>query len=581
MRRGAIFSLVTGLLVIDAAALLLLPPFARVGAIPTAAVAWIVVGFVAYAYGVWAGVGSAAAVAVFQIILLPAGDVERLVLHPSLFAFVPMPVIQSIAAVAVGRWRRVAQRIAAQSKVLEDFTVQALHDQVTGLPNRAWLQDRLDAELLAAAQNGTPLSVVAINLENLKEVNDVLGHGWGDALLREASGRLRTRVREGDALARMSDDEFVVLLPGVGSADATVFAERLAHALTLPYDVLAQTLMCGASIGIAARTEASDSQSLLREADVALYAAKRRRDRVAVFSLADDQRALNRLAVASSLHEAISKNRLVLHYQPQVRVKDGQIVGVEALVRWEDPELGLLRPDAFIPIAEELGMMGQLTDWVLRTAVRQLKDWQRRGIELRMSINLSAQNLRDDHLSDAVDRLLALYEVSPSSLCLEITETTVATEAGRAAELLGRLSALGVRIAIDDFGTGYSALSHLKQFPVDELKIDKSFVMGIVEDSEYAAIVAATIDLAHQLNIAVVVEGIEKRDTWEVIASLGADYAQGYAISPALPAAAFERWLRGWRANQPSALEAMPRNRERNAARFQAHAGNYGVQNSA
>jgi EAL domain-containing protein (putative c-di-GMP-specific phosphodiesterase class I) len=275
-----------------------------------------------------------------------------------------------------------------------------------------------------------------------------------------------------------------------------------------------------------------------------MCSAKRRRSGIAIFTRNDDDRALDRLTMASALPAAIENDELVLHFQPQINVATGAVNGVEALVRWQHPERGLLYPDLFLPIAEEIGMMDRLTDWVLRMAIRQLKRWNRNGTPLRMAVNLSAQDLRDGRLSESISRLLALYGIDPRQLCLELTETTVTTEAERSAESLRELSRLGIRISIDDFGTGYSSLSHLKQFPVDELKIDKQFVIGMATDPDDAAIVSSTIELAHRLGVDVVVEGVEDNIAYAAITRLGAEFAQGFGISHPLTAKAFELWLK-------------------------------------
>jgi EAL domain-containing protein (putative c-di-GMP-specific phosphodiesterase class I) len=252
--------------------------------------------------------------------------------------------------------------------------------------------------------------------------------------------------------------------------------------------------------------------------------------------------------MASALPAAIENDELVLHFQPQINVATGAVNGVEALVRWQHPERGLLYPDLFLPLAEEIGMMDRLTDWVLRAAIRQLKRWNRDGSSLRVAVNLSAQDLRDGRLAESISRLISLYGIDATHLCLELTETTLTTEAERAAEALRELSALGVRISIDDFGTGYSSLSHLKQFPVDELKIDKQFVIGMASDPDDAAIVSSTIELAHRLGVDVVVEGVEDQIAFDAIALLGAEFAQGFGISHPLTPKAFEVWLRDYRA---------------------------------
>jgi diguanylate cyclase (GGDEF)-like protein/PAS domain S-box-containing protein len=429
---------------------------------------------------------------------------------------------------------------------------QASHDSLTGLPNRNMLHARLDDALTQSTRDTTRVALLVIDLDRFKDVNDALGHHAGDALLCEVASRLKRQIRDADFAARLGGDEFAIVISGADIDDATVVAERLVTALGRPYDLRSQAIAISASVGIALGESDSTVAGLLRQADIAMYAAKRRRSGIAIFTRNDDDRALDRLTMASTLPSAIANDELVLHYQPQINVATGEVAGVEALVRWQHPERGLLYPDVFLPLAEEIGMMDRLTDWVLRVAIRQVKRWNREGSYLRVAVNLSAQDLRDGRISESIARLIALYGIDPRQLCLELTETTVTTEADRAAEALRALSRLGIRISIDDFGTGYSSLSHLKQFPVDELKIDKQFVIGMATDPDDAAIVSSTIELAHRLGVDVVVEGVEDRAAYDAVAQLGAEYAQGFGISHPLTAKAFETWLKEYEARRGS-----------------------------
>lgn len=438
----------------------------------------------------------------------------------------------------------VSGRDVTERKAIEvELARQARFDHLTGLPNRRHLREQLEAEVLAARRTRQSLSVLFLDLDGFKYVNDVLGHEWGDTLLEIVASRLRARMRDNDIVARLGGDEFAVVLPGLDVTAASAVAERIASALTVPYQLNGQTIIVGASIGIALLAGSADAQTLLRQADIAMYGAKRRRAGIRIFSDADDEQVANRLMTASSLQDAIAEDRLVLHFQPQLRIGDASIVGVEALLRWEHPERGLLPPAAFIPIAEELGMMGRLTEWVLRTGLRQLKRWQRHGYVFRMAVNLSAQDLRDPRLAETVVRLLAAYDIPAERLCVEITETAVTADVDRALEFLCKLAEIGVRISIDDFGTGYSSLALLRRFPVSELKIDRTFVIGMENDADDAAIVASTIELAHRLSVDVVVEGVERRTTQAAVARLGADIAQGHSIGEPMTAEDFERWF--------------------------------------
>ena len=444
---------------------------------------------------------------------------------------------------AVGGIVLSARDISERRKAEALLQRQTLHDGLTGLPNRLALDTEIGRALAGADGSPRALALLLIDLDRFKDVNDVLGHASGDALLCEVAERLRRHVRDGDVVARLGGDEFAVLLRDGRAAQATTLAQRLVATVGRPYALERQTVVVGASIGIALAGDGSDAASLLREADIAMYAAKRRRSGFEVHTARENDRTVHRFSMASALPAAMSTDQLVLHYQPQIDVATGSVRGAEALVRWQHPERGLLYPDAFLPLVEEIGLMDRLTAWVLRTAVRQLETWNREGRNLRIAVNLSAADLRDGRLSETIRQLLARYDVTPAQLCLELTETTVTAEAGVAAECLRRLSACGLRIAIDDFGTGYSSLAHLKQFPVDELKIDKDFVIGMATDPGDAAIVSSTIGLAHKLGVDVVVEGVENRATFEAIARLGAEYAQGYGISRPLGVPAFEAWL--------------------------------------
>jgi diguanylate cyclase (GGDEF)-like protein/PAS domain S-box-containing protein len=440
-----------------------------------------------------------------------------------------------------------ARDISERRWVEAQLASQTSHDALTGLPNRSLLHSRLQNALAHATRETSRVALLLIDLDRFKDVNDALGHQMGDALLCEVANRLRRYVRDTDFAARLGADEFAVVIAGTDVDDANVIAERLITSLCRPYNVRTQTIAVTASVGIALGEGDSSAASLLRQADVAMYSAKRRRSGIAIFTRHDDDRALDRLKMASALPSAIANDELVLHYQPQIHVPSGAVNGVEALVRWQHPERGLLYPDLFLPLAEEIGMMDRLTDWVLRVAIRQLKRWNHSGSKLRMAVNLSGQDLRDGHLSESISRLVSLYGIAARQLCLELSETAVTNESERAAASLRDLSGLGIRISIDDFGTGYSSLAHLKQFPVDELKIDKQFVIGMATDLDDAAIVSSTIDLAHRLGVDVVVEGVEDDAAFDTIAHLGADFAQGYGIGRPMPAKAFEGWLREYR----------------------------------
>jgi diguanylate cyclase (GGDEF)-like protein/PAS domain S-box-containing protein len=436
--------------------------------------------------------------------------------------------------------RDVTERRRAEQSLVS----QALRDPLTGLPNRKQLRAQLDDELAAAARNNQPLSVLFIDLDRFKDVNDALGHHWGDALLCEVASRLKVKMRDGDLVARLGGDEFAVLLPGHGVAEATAVAERIVEALVAPYRVAGQTLVVGASLGIAVSSEEADASTLLRQADIAMYVAKRNGSGVSVFSVTDDQEAQRRLTNATALHDAIANDRLVLCYQPQIGFKTGSVIGVEALLRWNHPERGLLAPGAFLPLAQEIGMMGPVTDWVLRSSLKQIKRWRSLGHEIRLAVNLSTFDFQDARLPNTLTRLLALNGVAPAQLCLELNEATLSADPEHAADFLERLASVGVRLSIDDFGTGYAGPAQLKRYPIDELKIDHTFIHGMLDDPQDATIVAAAIELGHKLGLDIVIEGIENEATWHEVVRLGADVGQGNFVGKPQPAEELEIWLK-------------------------------------
>jgi diguanylate cyclase (GGDEF)-like protein/PAS domain S-box-containing protein len=421
---------------------------------------------------------------------------------------------------------------------------QALHDRLTDLPNRSLLHDRLGLALSEARQNGAPLALLLLDLDRFKEVNDTLGHACGDSLLQQIGPRLRPLLRADETLARLGGDEFAVVLPGRDAADASALAVGLCDALAQPLTIDGIILDISASVGIAIfPTHGQDADTLLRRADVAMYVAKRAGSGHAVYESGADQHSLDRLALVAELRHAIDSGELVLHYQPKVDFADGTLVGLEALVRWHHPRRGLLAPDDFIPLAEQTGLIEPLSRWVLQAVLRQQQIWRRGGLEVPVAVNVSRHTLPDPGLADMVRDLLVQFELPSTALDLEITESGLMLDPVRASANLTRLRALGVRIAIDDFGTGYSSLASLKTLPVDQLKIDRSFIRDMATDAGARGIARAIIDLADDLGLRSVAEGVEDRATWEVLARLGCAVAQGYYISPPLPAAEVLEWV--------------------------------------
>jgi diguanylate cyclase (GGDEF)-like protein len=415
---------------------------------------------------------------------------------------------------------------------------QALHDALTGLPNRVLFRDRIEQAVRAAERRHGGAAVMIMDLDHFKEVNDTLGHHHGDVLLQEVAERLKTTLRTADTVARLGGDEFGILLPDVlGAEDAQAVAGILQTALREPFIVDGLTLEMGGSIGIACHPDHGDHvEVLIQRADIAMYSAKEGGRGFALYEPQQDHYSPRRLSLAGELRSALESEELELHYQPKADVVTGRIVGVEALVRWNHPRHGLLGPEEFVPIAEQTGLIVPLTRWVLGAAIRQVQAWQGQGYELSVAVNLSARSFLDTALAVDIPLLLQRHKIEPKLLELEVTESTIMLDPVRATNTLERLSEIGLRLSIDDFGTGYSSLANLKRLPVDMIKIDKSFVLEMATEHSDAAIVRSTIELAHNLGLQVIAEGVEDRQIWEELARLGCDYAQGYYLSRPLPA---------------------------------------------
>lgn len=435
----------------------------------------------------------------------------------------------------------VSRRVSRQARQL---VAQALYDPLTGLPNRSLMQDRLEQTIVQSRRNHRSFGVALMDLNRFKEVNDTLGHNVGDELLREVGRRLRAAVREEDTVARMGGDEFVLILQGMNEAELAKFAEKLQATLDPPFHWDNHSIDISASTGIAIfPLQAEDGGSLIRYADIAMYDAKRTGKSHALYAPRQVHMKCSDLSLKSELREAIQSGQLCLHYQPKIDHPTRRIVGLEALVCWNHPHRGWLPPDRFIPLAEEAGLIGPLTHWVLETALAQLAHLHMQGHALNMAINLSARSLHDLELPLVISRLLAEHELAAEHLTLEITESAVMSNPDDALIILSRLDRMGITLAIDDFGTGYSSLAHLKQLPVDEIKIDKSFVIDMESNDNDAVIVRSTIDLAHNLGLRVVAEGVETEDAWITLSVLGCDHSQGFYMGRPLPPEQLLVWL--------------------------------------
>jgi diguanylate cyclase (GGDEF)-like protein len=422
----------------------------------------------------------------------------------------------------------------------EQLEYQSQHDGLTGLPNRALVMDRL-AQTVRNVQS--PPSLLLIDLDRFKEVNDTLGHHFGDLLLKQVAGRFRDVLRTIDTLARLGGDEFVVLLPRTCERDALVVAQRMLAALKSPFELEDKTCDVGASIGIAiAPRHGDDADTLMRRADVAMYVAKRSGGGLAVYSADQDDYSPAQLDLASDLRATIGAGELVLHYQPKLNLHSRRPEGVEALARWFHPKFGMIPPSRFIPMAEHAGLMSDLGRWALDEAVEQRRRWCAGGLALGVAVNLSPRMLHEKALYQSIVQRLGGMELPLTWLTLEITESALMQDPRGAIDVLTRLRGdLGLKVSVDDFGIGYSSLGYLKRLPVDELKIDREFVKDMVTTAD-AAIAKTVIDLGHNLGLRVVAEGVEDRETLERLASLGCDQAQGYFISRPIPAAELAAW---------------------------------------
>jgi len=424
----------------------------------------------------------------------------------------------------------------------------AHHDALTGLPNRVLFRDRLEQALAVSRRNSGGVALLFVDLDRFKVINDTLGHEAGDLLLQEVARRLVGCMREEDTVARMGGDEFVVIQKGiVQPEDAALLATRMLAEINRPFSLSGHEIMTSLSIGISLYPQdGEDVSALLKNADAALYRAKEKgRDGYQYYSNEMTAAGIERLELESDLRQALQRGEFRVHYQPQVDLATGRIVGAEALVRWQHASRGMIPPSVFIPMAEDNGMIGQIGEWVLNTACTDAKAWQTAGLPgLRMAVNVSGRQVGIDRVADKVAAVLRNSGLAPQFLEIEVTESVVMQDAARAISTLNALRDMGVTLAIDDFGTGYSSLSYLKRFPLNKLKIDKSFIDGMVDDPDDAAIVMAIIAMAQSLRHTVIAEGVETEAQIERLRAYGCDEIQGYFFSPPLPADQFAEFLR-------------------------------------
>jgi diguanylate cyclase (GGDEF)-like protein len=414
---------------------------------------------------------------------------------------------------------------------------QALHDVLTGLANRALFHDRVQQSVLLAEREGMEGAVMIMDLDRFKEINDTLGHPKGDTVLREVARRLSLALRETDTVARLGGDEFAVLVPHVPDPASVVqVVEKIQEALDRPFVLQGLALDVRASVGISFfPRHGNDVDTLIQRADVAMYLAKNSHSRYEIYAAHRDQHSPGRLALLADLRRALDDGELVLHYQPKIDLKTGAVTTVESLVRWNHPGRGMIQPADFLPLAEHTGLIEPLTMYVLDRAMKQCAEWHEAGLDLTVAVNLSPRNMLDLNFPDYISRLIRKWNLPPSCLQLEITESSLLSDPTRVRGVLERLSEMCVDISIDDFGTGSSSLAHLRDLPVGELKIDRSFVMNMEADESDAVIVRSTIDLGRNLGLKVVAEGVEDESTWRVVSELGCDFAQGFFRSRPMP----------------------------------------------
>jgi diguanylate cyclase (GGDEF)-like protein len=443
---------------------------------------------------------------------------------------------------SVERQLREAAARRERHRVEQRLAHLAYHDALTDLPNRALLHDRLAQATRIAHREGTTLALLLLDLNGFKEINDTLGHHAGDLVLQCVGSRIRATLRDADTVARLGGDEFAIVLPLADIDGAVLTAEKVLHEIEQPCIVDHRPLRVHASLGIACFPEhGSSAEALLQKADVAMYVAKTDRAGVAVYAASRDRHSHRRLTLISDLRRGLDEAQFFVEYQPLLHLRTNRIIGVEALVRWNHPQQGRVLPAEFIDLAEQTGLINPLTTIVLETAIREWAPRQKTP-PFSVAVNLSPRTLQDPRLTQRIEAMLSAYDARSTSLSLEITENILMTDPARSMDCLKRLHDMGVRLVIDDFGTGYSSLSYLRRLPVDELKIDRSFVSGLDTGLD-DVIVRSTIDLAHNLGLTVVAEGVESEEVQSQLLAMGCDAAQGSYISEPRGAAAMAEWM--------------------------------------
>ncbi len=441
--------------------------------------------------------------------------------------------------------------VMAQMSLEKEY--EAGHDTLTGLPNRNSMNFALSTELARHQLTGQSFGLLLIDLDHFKEVNDTLGHCVGDQLLASLAGRLARAVRLEDHVARLGGDEFAVIIPAADEAEARRVVQRIRSAVAEPIRVQTIELQVDASIGLALYpAHGTQADELLRHADVAMYAAKATHQGIAVYAAKQDLNSTDRLGLLSELRHALDEHVLELYYQPKVSLTDGTLLGLEALVRWPHPQRGFIPPDEFIPLAEHTGIMPLLTEQVICLALGQLQAWSARGLHIPVAVNISPTDLAGHRLIDLLASGLASHALAADLIQLEITERVVAHQTDDFNSVLMELHKMGVTLSIDDFGTGYSSLRRLKNLPISELKIDRTFVADLFNGPADIGIVQAIIDLAHALGLPAIAEGVETHEQWQLLRSLGCNGAQGWHIARPMPAAQATNWITNYPVRSPA-----------------------------
>jgi diguanylate cyclase (GGDEF)-like protein len=422
---------------------------------------------------------------------------------------------------------------------------QTLHDALTGLPNRVLLQDRLEQSVQIMKRTSGSMALLLLDLDRFKEVNDALGHQAGDELLQQVGQRLEALLRHSDTVARLGGDEFAIVAPNTDSRQAAQLADKIAAAIKDVFQVGEQHLYVGVSVGVAVCPQhGTDAGTLIRHADIAMYAAKRNNLNYSLYEKTRDKRRVDKLALVGDLHRELNNaENLQLYYQPQIDLLSREVIAVESLLRWPHPQLGSITPEHIIKMAEHTGLIAALTQWVIDTTLAETSQLRQTGKPFSMAVNLSAWNLQDPQLPTVIEKILEKYAVPAEQLTLEITESAMMSDPLRARKILTRLSEMQVQLAVDDFGTGFSSLGYLKMLPVNDLKIDRSFVVNMEGDDNDAIIVHSIIELAHNLGLKVIAEGVEDQQTLLHLRQQKCDMAQGFHISPPLPGHAVQQWL--------------------------------------